>query len=66
LNGINFLKSLKKPPKTILTTTYKEFDIQGYELNVIDYLLKPITFERFKSAIDKVLDILNLEQSIIK
>lgn len=61
LSGIEFLKSLIAPPKTIFTTAYSEFALDGYELNVIDYLLKPITFERFEKAINKVIEILNLE-----
>lgn len=55
LSGIDFLKSLKNPPQTIITTAYRDFAIEGFELEVIDYLLKPITFERFFKAIDKLL-----------
>jgi two-component system LytT family response regulator len=55
MTGIEFLKNLKNPPKTILTTAYRDFAIEGFELGVVDYLLKPITFERFFKAIDKFL-----------
>jgi two-component system LytT family response regulator len=55
LSGIDFLKSLKAPPQTILTTAYREFALEGYELDVVDYLLKPITFERFFKAIERYL-----------
>lgn len=55
LNGIAFLKSLDKKPKTIFTTAYREYAIDGFELEAVDYLLKPITFERFFKAIDRVL-----------
>jgi YesN/AraC family two-component response regulator len=47
LNGIDFLKSINQKPKTIFTTAYRDFAIDGFELEVVDYLLKPITFERF-------------------
>jgi two-component system LytT family response regulator len=55
ISGIDFLKSLKTPPQTILTTAYREFALEGYELDVVDYLLKPITFERFFKAIERYL-----------
>ena len=54
ITGIDFLKSLKKPPLVIFTTAYNEYAIKGYELNVVDYLLKPILFNRFFQAIEKV------------
>jgi DNA-binding LytR/AlgR family response regulator len=57
LSGIDFLKSLKNPPKTIITTAYRDFAMEGFELEVIDYLLKPITFERFFKSIDRLLRI---------
>lgn len=62
LSGIDFIKSLQNPPKIILTTAYSEFAIEGYELNVIDYLLKPITFERFRKAVLKTIEVLKLEE----
>lgn len=54
LKGFEFLKTLSTPPKVIVTTAYSEFAIEGYELNVVDYLLKPFSFERFLSAINKM------------
>lgn len=54
LNGFDFLKTLSNPPKVIVTTAYKEYAIDGYELNIIDYLLKPISFDRFIKAINKI------------
>jgi len=62
LSGINLLKSLLNPPKVILTTAYSEFALEGYELNIVDYLLKPITFERFYKAASKAIEIMNLER----
>lgn len=55
LTGIDFLKSLKNRPKTIFTTAYREFAIEGFELEAVDYILKPITFERFFKAVERVL-----------
>ncbi|MDN5284283.1 MAG: DNA-binding response regulator [Mucilaginibacter sp.] len=53
LTGMELLRTLKNPPAIIITTAYSEFAVEGYELNVVDYLLKPISFERFLKAIDK-------------
>ena len=53
LKGFDFLKTLKLPPKVIVTTAYKEYALDGYELNISDYLLKPFGFERFLKAINK-------------
>jgi DNA-binding LytR/AlgR family response regulator len=55
LKGFEFLKTLSSPPKVIVTTAYSEFALEGYELNVIDYLLKPFSFERFLKAVNKVI-----------
>ncbi|MCJ8167216.1 LytTR family DNA-binding domain-containing protein [Pontibacter sp. E15-1] len=54
LTGIDFLKSLAHPPKVIFTTAYRDYAVEGFELNVVDYLLKPIAFERFLKAVSKV------------
>jgi len=56
LSGINFIKSLKNPPLTVFTTAYSEFAVEAFELNVVDYLLKPISFERFLKTINKIKD----------
>lgn len=57
LSGIDFLESLEKAPLTILTTAYSEYALEGYRLNVVDYLLKPIAFNRFFQACTKVQEI---------
>ncbi len=53
LSGMDFLKTLKNPPLVIITTAYAEYAIQGYELDVVDYLMKPFAFDRFYKAIQK-------------
>ena len=53
LSGIDFVKTLKNPPKIIFTTAYRNYAIESYELDVVDYLLKPIAFSRFFKAINK-------------
>jgi DNA-binding LytR/AlgR family response regulator len=55
LSGLDMLKSLQNPPKVILTTAFSEFGVESYEYNITDYLLKPIPFERFLKAINKIL-----------
>jgi DNA-binding LytR/AlgR family response regulator len=61
VTGIDFLKSLKNPPLTILTTAYSDYAVEGYTLDVIDYLVKPITFERFLKASQKAMDFFQLK-----
>ena len=56
MSGLHFLRSLADPPLVVLTTAYAEYALESYEFNVIDYLLKPISFERFAKAVNKILD----------
>ncbi|MEM8888861.1 MAG: LytTR family DNA-binding domain-containing protein [Bacteroidota bacterium] len=58
LSGIDVLKTLKKKPITILTTAYSEYALEGYELDIIDYLVKPISFQRFCKAIAKAIELI--------
>ncbi|MEO7140873.1 MAG: response regulator, partial [Ferruginibacter sp.] len=54
LKGIDFIKTLHHPPKVIITTAYRDYAIEGFELAVLDYLLKPINFNRFLVAVNKL------------
>jgi DNA-binding LytR/AlgR family response regulator len=56
MSGLHFLRGLADPPLVVLTTAYAEYALESYEFNVIDYLLKPISFERFSKAVNKILD----------
>ena len=55
--GTSFIRTMKNPPKVIFTTAYRKFAVEGFELNAVDYLLKPISFERFLQAVNKVFQI---------
>jgi DNA-binding LytR/AlgR family response regulator len=61
ITGVDFIRSLQHPPKVIFTTAYRDYAIEAFELNVIDYLLKPISFERFTKAINNFLELTSLE-----
>jgi DNA-binding LytR/AlgR family response regulator len=54
MTGLNFLRSLPNPPLVVVTTAYSEYAIESYEFNIIDYLLKPISFERFSKTVNKI------------
>lgn len=56
LYGTDLIRTLKNPPKVIFTTAYRKFAVEGFELDAVDYLLKPISFERFLKAVNKVMN----------
>jgi DNA-binding LytR/AlgR family response regulator len=62
LSGVEFLKTLKNPPMVIFTTAFSEYAVEGYALDVIDYLMKPITFDRFLKSTQKAHDVFNLRR----
>ncbi len=62
LTGIDFLKTLSNPPLVIFTTAYDNYAIEGFELNALDYLLKPISLERFIKAVNKAMDQIELKK----
>lgn len=65
VTGLDLLRTLRHPPKTILTTAYREFALDGYELDVIDYLLKPITFDRFLKAVERYWRLMASSQPVL-
>lgn len=64
MKGTELLKSLKNPPAVVLTTAYREYALEGFNLNVLDYLLKPISFDRFMQAIEKFNTYFNRDNEI--
>jgi DNA-binding LytR/AlgR family response regulator len=66
LDGLNFIKSLEKKPLIIITTAHTEFAVDSYELDVLDYLVKPIPFPRFVKAINKVFRNTNFQKTPIQ
>ncbi|MGN8072793.1 LytTR family DNA-binding domain-containing protein [Mucilaginibacter sp. SG564] len=62
ITGTEFMRSLRKPPLVVFTTAYSSYAVEGFELNSVDYLLKPITFERFYQAVQKVSERMAIKQ----
>lgn len=64
LLGTDLMRTINNPPKVIFTTAYRKFAVEGFELNAVDYLLKPISFERFLKAVNKVMDFIPAQQQM--
>lgn len=63
MTGMDLLNEISNKPLTIFVTAYEEYAVKGYELDVIDYLMKPVSFERFKKAIEKAIEYLSVQIS---
>lgn len=63
ISGIDLLRSLPQPPITVFTTAFRDYAFEGFELGVIDFLLKPISYDRFRKAVDKIKEFLSLEKN---
>jgi DNA-binding LytR/AlgR family response regulator len=66
LKGLNFIKTLKKRPEIIIVTAYREYAVEGFELEVLDYLLKPVALDRFVKSLNKFRDLKNTPPSTVR
>lgn len=66
VKGFDFLKKLKNPPLVIVTTAYHQYAVEGYELDIVDYLMKPIPYDRFTKAVEKFKYLMNAEEAMLE
>ena len=64
ISGLELIETIQKKPEIIITTAYRDFAVEGFELNVLDYMVKPVSFKRFARAIDKFLELKVQDNSI--
>jgi DNA-binding LytR/AlgR family response regulator len=64
LSGLSFVKTMTKSPKVIFVTAYPEYAVEGFEVNAVDYLVKPVSFERFIKSVNKVKELMQLNHAI--
>lgn len=66
VKGFDFLKKLKNPPLVIVTTAYHQYAVEGYGLDIVDYLMKPIPYDRFTKAVEKFKYLMNAEEALLE
>lgn len=66
IKGFDFLKKLKNPPLVIVTTAYHQYAVEGYELDIVDYLMKPIPYDRFTKAVEKFKYLMSAEEALLE
>ena len=66
VKGFDFLRKIKNPPLVIVTTAYHQYALEGYELDIVDYLMKPIPYDRFQTAVDKFKYLMEAEDALLE
>lgn len=66
IKGFDFLRKVKNPPSVIVTTAYHEYAVEGYELDIVDYLMKPISYSRFLTAVGKFVHLMEAQEAIVE